>query len=259
MNFDKVGKYITELRKSKNLTQEQLAEKIGVSSNTISKWENGINLPDTYFLFELSKEFDVNIQDILNGEKIFNILDSNSLFIKAIGFYNNIFKKKILRVFVSIIIIIVICFSVLYTIVNFNKNRIYDISSSNDKYKLNGFLISNPKEAIFFINNFNYEDESIGFEAENKVISYEIFIKSKNGIVLYNYGNSFNDKETLSNFLNNLSINFIINKKDYNNVSIEDDGSIYIELLYSEDFNKYNKVKIDLKTMEHFSNTQIIY
>lgn len=49
MNSDKIGKYLIELRKSKNLTQKQLAERIGVSSNTISKWENGINIPDTYF------------------------------------------------------------------------------------------------------------------------------------------------------------------------------------------------------------------
>lgn len=259
MNSDKIGKYLIELRKSKNLTQEQLAERIGVSSNTISKWENGINIPDTYFLFELSKEFGVNIQDLLNGEKIYNVLDSNSLFIKAITFYNSIFKKKILRVFVSFVIILVICFSILYTIVNFNKNRVYDISSSTDKYSLNGFLVLNPKEAIFFINNFYFEDENIGLETEEKVLYYDLFIKDENGFVLYNNSNNFNQTKSLSEFLSDLNINFIINKKDYNKLDIKDINSIYIQLLYSKNMNKYNEIKINIKTLEHFSNNQILY
>ena len=60
MDSKKVGKYISKLRKEKGLTQEKLAEKIGVSSKTISKWETGINIPDTNLLFELSKEYNVN-------------------------------------------------------------------------------------------------------------------------------------------------------------------------------------------------------
>lgn len=47
MDCDKVVKYLTELRKEKCLTQEQLTEIIGVSNKTTSKWETGINVPDT--------------------------------------------------------------------------------------------------------------------------------------------------------------------------------------------------------------------
>ena len=51
MDCDKVVKHLTELRKEKCLTQEQLTEIIGVSNKTISKWETGINVPNTYFLY----------------------------------------------------------------------------------------------------------------------------------------------------------------------------------------------------------------
>ncbi len=46
MDQIKVGKFIAELRKEKNLTQEELAELLGVSSKSVSRWENGKNLPD---------------------------------------------------------------------------------------------------------------------------------------------------------------------------------------------------------------------
>ena len=49
MNQDKIGKFICESRKSVKLTQEQLAEKLGVSKNAVSKWERGLNLPDASF------------------------------------------------------------------------------------------------------------------------------------------------------------------------------------------------------------------
>ena len=47
MNQLVIGKYISLKRKQKNMTQEQLAEKLGVSNKTISKWENGVSLPET--------------------------------------------------------------------------------------------------------------------------------------------------------------------------------------------------------------------
>lgn len=66
----KIGKFIAELRKNKNMTQEQLGEKLGVSSKTISKWENGRGMPELSTLKPLSEELCVSINEILSGEKI---------------------------------------------------------------------------------------------------------------------------------------------------------------------------------------------
>lgn len=70
MNQEKIGKFISERRKEKKLTQEQVAEKLGVSINAVSKWERGICLMDMSLLKPLSKILEVNIVDILSGEKV---------------------------------------------------------------------------------------------------------------------------------------------------------------------------------------------
>lgn len=70
MDQTRIGKFIAEKRKEKNLTQEQLAEKLGVSINAVSKWERGICLMDMSLLKPLSKILDVNVVDILSGEKV---------------------------------------------------------------------------------------------------------------------------------------------------------------------------------------------
>lgn len=70
MNQSKIGKFISKKRKEKELTQEGLAEKLGVSINAVSKWERGICLMDMSLLKPLSNILDVSINEILSGEEI---------------------------------------------------------------------------------------------------------------------------------------------------------------------------------------------
>lgn len=70
MDQVKIGKFIAELRKEKNMTQQQLGDKIGVSFKTISKWENGRGMPDLSSLKPLSESLDISINELLSGEKI---------------------------------------------------------------------------------------------------------------------------------------------------------------------------------------------
>lgn len=70
MNQVKIGKFIAEKRKEKKLTQQQLAEKLGVSDRAISNWENGKNLPDISLFPIISKELDVTVNDLMSGEKV---------------------------------------------------------------------------------------------------------------------------------------------------------------------------------------------
>ena len=69
MNQQKTGAYLKDLRKSKGLTQEQLAEQFNVSSRTVSRWETGSNMPDIAILIDLADFYDVDIREILNGER----------------------------------------------------------------------------------------------------------------------------------------------------------------------------------------------
>ena len=64
MNQDKTGKFIAKLRKDKKMTQEQLAEKMGVSINAVSKWERGLSFPDVALYKKLCEELDINIEEL---------------------------------------------------------------------------------------------------------------------------------------------------------------------------------------------------
>lgn len=65
----KIGAFLKKLRKEKGLTQEQLAEKLNVSSRTVSRWETGSNMPDIGILVEIAVFFDVSIPEIISGER----------------------------------------------------------------------------------------------------------------------------------------------------------------------------------------------
>lgn len=69
MNQEKIGKFIAKLRKQKKLTQEQLAEKLGITKNAVSKWERGLGLMDLSLLKPLSHILEVSVTEILNGER----------------------------------------------------------------------------------------------------------------------------------------------------------------------------------------------
>lgn len=69
MDTVKIGKYIAGKRKALGMTQAQVAEKLGMSDKSVSKWERGHNMPDISLLVEISEFFDVSIPEIINGER----------------------------------------------------------------------------------------------------------------------------------------------------------------------------------------------
>ena len=70
MNQIKIGRFIAECRKKSNLTQMQLAEKLGITDKAISKWERGIAMPDTSIMLELCDILCISVNELLSGEKI---------------------------------------------------------------------------------------------------------------------------------------------------------------------------------------------
>ena len=70
MNQEKIGKFIAKCRKDKNITQEKLAEELGVSNRSVSRWENGNTMPDYSILKELCNVLDIDVNEFLSGEKI---------------------------------------------------------------------------------------------------------------------------------------------------------------------------------------------
>ena len=70
MDLIKIGRFIADCRKKKNITQEQLAEKLYITDRAVSKWERGLSLPDADKMLDLCNILDINVNELLNGEKI---------------------------------------------------------------------------------------------------------------------------------------------------------------------------------------------
>ena len=166
MNQEKIGKFIAEKRKEKKLTQEQLAEKLSISKNAVSKWERGLNLPDVSIMQDLCKILNITLNELFVGEKILDekykevadnnllhVLENSSFTLKEkIDFYKKKWKeehisKMILCFIIWIVLIIVLKFQnvenyiigtiagmlfILFYIVLYNQMMIY---VENNAYK----------------------------------------------------------------------------------------------------------------------------
>lgn len=118
MDQIKTGKFIATLRKEKELTQEQLGEKLGVTNKTISRWENGNYMPDIEMLSLLAKEFDVSINELISGERLLlddfkKAADNNLVMALSSSTFTlkekiAFFKKKWLREHIATIILCVV-------------------------------------------------------------------------------------------------------------------------------------------------------
>ena len=98
MNMIKTGKFLQELRKEKELTQEQLAEQLGVARRTVSRWETGNNMPDLDILVELSDLYSVDLREILSGERKSETMDQElKETVLQVADYSSEEKNKMLR------------------------------------------------------------------------------------------------------------------------------------------------------------------
>lgn len=259
MNQEKIGKFIAKLRKENNLTQEELAEKIRVSDKTISKWERGINIPDTTLLCELSRVFNVTVQDILNGEVNEDKKRSNKVLINSI----NLGKKQLIkRIFLCILIIILVLisiFSIIYTITNFNRNRVFSIKSKNDMYLVDGYVVFNQNQEILVIQNIDFNDITIGTELEPIIKEYSIRVQSGDSTFFIGRDNSLISTAKISQALKSARVNF--NSQFYNDelITYEDLKDMYILLSYVDINDVTTDVKIDLDMTEEFANNKLFY
>lgn len=98
MDTKKIGAFLKQCRKEKNLTQEQLAEKFGVSSRTISRWEAGTNMPDLSILVEIAEYYDIEIKELLDGERSSTMNKEMKETLDKVAAYEEWVKEKALKV-----------------------------------------------------------------------------------------------------------------------------------------------------------------
>ena len=78
INQVKIGGFLRELRKEKGITQEDLAERFGLSSRSVSRWENGATMPDLSMLVELAAFDEIDINEIIDGERKSEIMEKEN-------------------------------------------------------------------------------------------------------------------------------------------------------------------------------------
>lgn len=172
MDQIKIGKFIATLRKEKDLTQEQLGEKLGVTNKTISRWENGNYMPDIEMLSLLSKEFDVSINELISGERL--LLDdfkkaadnnlvtalNNSTFTlkEKIAF----FKKKWLREHIATIVLCIVAWLsiMLWTALKLQDKKSYALLGAIGSILALLFYVALYNRMMVYVENHAYRATS---------------------------------------------------------------------------------------------------
>lgn len=139
MDQNKTGEFIKKLRTENHLTQKEFANKYGVTYQAVSKWENGKNLPDMSLLKQMSEDFNIGIDEFLDGEKKPNRkMDYKYLKSAIIG--------------ISIIVL-------MFIIMLLGNNDTYEfktLSTKCNNFNISGTISYNDKKSSIFINKITY-------------------------------------------------------------------------------------------------------
>ncbi len=141
MDQKEIGKLIKDFRKKNNLTQAQFAQKYGVTYQAVSKWENGKNIPDILILKQICQDFNINIDDLLEG--------------------NN--KKNIKKIIISIgVLILALLLILIITLLNNTDSNFTfkTISTTCSNFEIFGSAAYNRSKSYIYIANINYCGET---------------------------------------------------------------------------------------------------
>ena len=177
MNYEEIGEFISKLRKEKNLTQKDLAMKLGVTDKAVSKWERGLGCPDVSLLETLSKILDVSILELLKGRKIeekeLHKTDVKDLIVETVTLSQKEMDKKYKNVILNILsflILTIIGFLITINVlhINFLNHKI--------EYYPNKALIENVNTNLkLFLENIEKikMQKNIFSESDNlKIVGY---------------------------------------------------------------------------------------
>ena len=234
MNQEKIGKFIAKCRKEKKLTQEQLAEKLGITYKAVSKWECGKGLPDVSLYQAICKELDISLNEFFAGERI----KENQVIQKSEENIMNIVKdeskkKKNLKVTITILGII-ICILIVVVLVSFNIMREYLTTAKTFEFNW-GITIPSDLKEEYHINT----EPSFGGDGER----YSIFNGSK-FIMDFNSEQNKELEQRISELNNKLNIpkeNQVdfSHKYVWKKITDKDDERDELFIIYDFELDKY--------------------
>lgn len=217
---------IYNIRKKRDITQKELADLIGVSDRTISKWENGSTVPDLETIKKLCNELGISPDSIVKSEK--NYKDRLQDFKRMVGKFINYILKNIFLISFIVVFILLLA----YFINNYNTIRIYNLTyeSKNITFK-DGYFFKTKVLNIITINNIklekiNYEPTSTKIELYTYLNGDKHVIYESNSLnnIYIEESKSYSDlltKDVIENIKNNLYIKVYTTDIDNNNYSYE--------------------------------------
>ena len=259
MNLAKIGKFISDLRKEKNLTQNQLGEKLGISGKAVSKWERGISAPDISLLQELSEVLGVSVSELLIGEHTESEISKNTaneITISGINIYKKFMEKKyskILILSIVTIILITLIYTTLYLISNYNKCFVYKLSSATEEFSLEGIVAINQKENSLLITDIisNSDLKNTADEIKVEHLSFTLFFDDKR----IETSSTYYDQELLSTALKNIHIT-VDEKQELKKFNSSSKMKLLIDYKY---IDEESTIEIPIKIEKRFSNNKLLY
>lgn len=226
MDQEKIGAIIKEIRLKNNLTQLEFANKYGVTYQAVSKWENGKNMPDIALMKQICTDFNINIEDVLNGK-----ITKNKK--------NNHFKIIIISIIITIILTSII------TVLFFKQDNTFSfktLEASCEQFTLSGSIAYNKSKTSLYIDNLKYHGEEDNTLYKNiECILYENDDGKITEIAKYEYQG--NELIKLEDFVSN--INFKIDSYD-RTCKRYSKNSLYLIINASESDTKTTSYKVPL-------------
>ncbi len=228
MDQEKFGKFIKEIRKKNNLTQKQLAEKYNVTYQAVSKWENGKNMPDMALIKQMSKDFNISLEDMFEG--------------KLKPKKNN---KKILLIILFVVLIAVIIFLIILVQKGNSDFQFKTLSSACEDFNISGNIAYNDQKSSIYITGIEYCGEENNEEYEEiECILYEKDNDTSKEIssTIYNGGSI-----TLQEYLQTVTLSV----DDYQKICKEySENSLYLTINAKDSDNKITSYHIPLSFEE---------
>lgn len=229
MDQDKIGRLIKDIRQKNNLTQQKFAEKYGVTYQAVSKWENGKNIPDITILKKICEDYDINLNDLLEGNHA-ETEESN-------------FSKRMMTTTVVIMLIIVVISLCVYLLPKKNSNdfEFKTLSTTCEDFNLYGSIAYSDTKTSIYISNITYcgKDDEVFKEINCTLYENDGDLKTK--ISSYHY-----DKEiTIDEFLDKVNFN-IEHKSDSCKMYKENALHLEIEAKTINGETRFYKIPLEL-------------
>lgn len=241
MDYEKIAKFLVELRSEKKLTQEALAKVLCVDRGTISKWERAVYLPSIEMLVKISEFYDVTVNELVYGARKTkdNAKDVDNVSIAVMK--ENVRKVRKLTIFFSTIIFLLIAIMpFIYFFSNYNSIKVYKIGGESEHFNTyEGVMIVTKKNSYIRLGDI------VSFNDSDKITETRLYYK--NG-----------DKEINLRNRENMD-DLIVNKYGYDEYFSYRDVDKFMDNLYLEVKSKdYSEtIKLDFAKVE--SNDDFVY